>query len=63
MKISAIIALIVSLSAGIIPGISLVSKTKFESTFMTIKQVLKKRFLIILSAAFYLGFLLSFFMY
>lgn len=61
MKTSAIIALIVSLSAGIIPGISLISKTKFESTFMTTEQILKKRFLIILSAALYLGFLLSFF--
>lgn len=60
MKTSAIIALIISLSAGIIPAISLVSKTKFESTFMTTEQVLKRRFLITLSAALYLSFLLSF---
>lgn len=61
MKISAIIALILSLSAGIIPGISLVSKTNFESTFMTTEQLLKKRFLIILSVALYLAFLIAFF--
>ncbi|OAN10138.1 hypothetical protein [Exiguobacterium undae] len=61
MKIPSIIALIISLSAGIIPGISLVSKTKFESTFLTTEQILKRHFFIVFVAALYLSFLLSFF--
>lgn len=61
MKISAIIAIILSLSAGIIPALSLVSKSKFESTFMTTEQNLKRYFFILLSASIYLGGLSSLF--
>ncbi|WP_214770844.1 hypothetical protein [Exiguobacterium sp. s133] len=57
MKSSAIIALIISLPAVIISGISLLSKTNFESIFLTHDQLLKKRYLSMGEAAFYIAYL------
>lgn len=61
MKISAIIAFIFSLPPLIVYGMSLISKSHFESVFLTDDQLLKKRFLSIGEFAFGLAYLLTFF--
>ncbi|MCT4791052.1 MULTISPECIES: hypothetical protein [Exiguobacterium] len=60
MKVSAIIAFVFSLPPLIVYGMSLVSKSHFESVFLTDDQLLKKRFLSIGELAFYLTYLLIF---
>ncbi|WP_047392529.1 hypothetical protein [Exiguobacterium sp. s168] len=60
MKLSAIIALIISLPAVIISGISLLSKTNFESIFLTHDQLLKKRYLSMGEMAFYITYIVTF---
>lgn len=57
MKVSAIIALIISLPAVIISGMSLLSKTNFESIFLTHDQLLKKRYLSMGELAFSITYL------
>lgn len=60
MKLPAIIALLISLPAVIISGISLLSKTNFESVFLTHDQLIKKRYLSMGELAFYITYLVTF---
>ncbi|KSU47662.1 hypothetical protein AS033_15520 [Exiguobacterium indicum] len=60
MKLSAIIALIISLPAVIISGMSLLSKTNFESIFLTHDQILKKCYLKMGELAFSITYLATF---
>lgn len=59
MKLPAIIAIIISLPAVIISGISLFSKTNFESVFLTHDQLIKKRYLSMGELAFYITYLVT----
>ena len=60
MKLPAIIALLISLPAVIISGLSLLSKTNFESVFLTHDQLIKKRYLSMGELAFYITYLVTF---
>jgi len=61
VKVSAIISFVISLPILIISGISLLSKTDFESAFLTNDQVLKKRYLGMGEIAFFLTYVIILF--